>query len=185
MLSAIRSTALLLALIGIASCSSAAETEVALTRHQDKSYEISGLFTVDASTSAVWAVLTDYEHIPGFVSSMRSSHIRESRRDGSLLVEQVAVGDMFFLTKKMHVLLEVRLGPERLRFTDVGHDGFRTYDGDWEVRPITLGSGVSYHLLVEPSFLAPSFILSRAMKKGARKLLDQVRAEIVRRELAR
>ena len=173
---------LLAALIGAASAPLAAETEIRLTRHPDRTYEVAGLFTVDASTTAVWSVLTDYDRIPAFVSSMRSSRVRETRADGSLLVEQKAIGRMFFLSKAMRVLLEVRRGPERLRFTDIGREDFRVYDGDWEVRPITAGAGVTYHLLVEPGFAAPSFILSRAMKRGARDLLDQVRAEILRRE---
>jgi uncharacterized protein YndB with AHSA1/START domain len=176
---------ILAALIATASWALGAETNVVLTRHPDKTYEVSGLFTVDASTAAVWAVLTDYDHIPSFVPSMRSSRVRETRGDGSVLVEQVAVGGMFFLTKKMRILLEVRPNPERLRFTDVGREDFRTYDGDWEVRRLTEGSSVAYHLLVEPSFAAPSFLMSRAMKRGARDLLDQVRAEIVRRERPR
>lgn len=174
------------ALLGAATAAFGSDVEVTLMRRADKTYEVSGLFTVDASTSVVWDVLTDYERIPSFVSSMRASRVEESRRDGSMLVSQRAVGDMFFLSKTMRILLEVRRGPEqRLRFTDVGHQDFRTYDGDWEVRPITVGAGVSYHLLVEPSFAAPSFIMIRAMKKGAGKLLEQVRAEIIRRELAR
>ena len=177
------SAAILAALIGLAAAAFAAETEVRLERHPDATYEITGLFTVDASTTVVWGVLTDYERIPAFVSSMRSSRVREARADGTLVVEQRAVGGMFFLSKTLRTRLEVRRSPERLRFTDVGHEDFRSYDGDWEVRPITAGAGVTYHLLVEPGFGAPSFIMNRAMKRDARKLLDEVRAEIVRREL--
>jgi uncharacterized protein YndB with AHSA1/START domain len=181
----VRRASMLAALVGAASLALGAETNVVLTRHPDKTYEVSGYFTVDASTAAVWDVLTDYEHIPSFVPSMRSSRVRETRGDGSLLVEQNAVGGMFFLTKKVRIMLEVRRGPERLRFTDVGREDFRSYDGDWEVRRLTEGSSVAYHLLVEPNFLAPSFFMGRAMKRGARDLLDQVRAEIVRRERPR
>lgn len=184
----LRTAALAAALLGAAGAARASDTEVTLTRHPDKTYEISGLFTVDASTDIVWDVLTDYDKIPSFVSSMRSSRVEESRPDGTKIVAQKAVGDMFFLSKTMRILLQVRRSPdapERLRFTDVGHQDFRTYDGDWEVRPITVGAGVSYHLLVEPSFPAPSFLMLRAMRNGARKLLDQVRAEIIRRELSR
>ncbi|MFI5345535.1 MAG: SRPBCC family protein [Elusimicrobiota bacterium] len=180
-----RGAALIAALGGAASGAAAAETEVRLTQHPDKSYEVSGLFTVDASTAIVWDVITDYDHIPSFVSSMRSSRVRETRDDGALIVEQKAVGAMFFLSKTMRILLNVRQTPERLRFTDIGHEDFAVYDGDWEVRKITVGSSVNYHLLVAPNFLAPSFIMNRAMKAGARNLLDQVRAEMIRRALAK
>lgn len=171
--------------LGAAAVARAAEPEILLTRHPDKTYEVTGLFTVDASTTVVWDVLSDYDHIPSFVSSMRSSRIRETRGDGTVLVEQKAVGDMFFLTKTMRILLEVRRTPGRIDFTDVAGGDFTRYDGDWEARRTPEGVGVSYHLLARPDFSAPSFLMGRAMKRGARRLLDQVRAEIIRRELAR
>jgi carbon monoxide dehydrogenase subunit G len=177
--------AALVALIFSATGAFAAETEIRLMRRPDKTYEVSGQFTVAASTAVVWDVLTDYENIPAFVSSMRSSRVRETRGDGSIVVEQRAVGDMFFLSKTMRILLEVRRGPEQLQFTDIGRQDFRIYDGDWEARQTAEGVGVAYHLLVQPHFPAPSFVMNRVMKGGARKLLEQVRAEMVRRELAR
>jgi ribosome-associated toxin RatA of RatAB toxin-antitoxin module len=163
----------------------AGEAEVRLLRRPDKAYEVSGLFTVNASTTIVWSVLTDYEHIPDFVSSMRSSRVRERRGDGSLLIEQKLVGGAFLLSRTMRVLIEVRRSPDRLRFTDIGHKDFRVYDGDWEVRQTSEGASVAYHLLFQPRAAAPSFIMGRAMKRGAQNLLDQVRAEIVRRQPAR
>ena len=171
--------------MGAACAALAAETEISLTRRPDKAYEVSGLFNVDASTTIIWAVLTDYEHIPAFVSSMRSSRVREDRGGGSLLVEQKAVGDMFFLSRTMRTLLEIRRKPESLQFTDVGGQDFKIYDGDWETRKTAGGVGVTYHLLVQPHFFAPAFIVRGAMKRAARGLLDQVRDEIIRRELLR
>ncbi|MFI5349138.1 MAG: SRPBCC family protein [Elusimicrobiota bacterium] len=140
---------------------------------------------MNASTPMVWSVLTDYDRIPKFVASMRASRVREILADGSLIVEQKAVGRMFFLSKTMRLVLDVRRTPGSLRFTDTGHQDFQVYDGDWEVRPITAGTSVTYHLLVEPRFSMPSFFAGRAMKRGAQRLLEQVRAEIVRREGAR
>ena len=180
-----RSAVILVALIGAVSNARAGKVEVHLLRRPDKVYEVSGQFTVTASTMIVWGVLTDYEHIPAFVSSMRSSRVRETRDDGSLLVEQKAVGGIFFLSKTMRILLEVRRTPDKLQFTDIGREDFWIYDGDWEVRQAREGAVVGYHLLAQPDFIAPPFLLSRAMKRGAGDLLDQVRTEIVRRELVR
>ncbi len=181
--SAVKAAALA-ALVG-ASAALAAETEVRLARRRDRAYEVSGLFTVDASTAAVWDVLMDYEHIPAFVSSMRKSRVRETRGDGSFLVEQEAVGGISLLSRTMRILLEVRRRDDRLQFTDVGRRDFRVYDGGWEVRRVSEGAGVAYHLLAQPRFHAPAFIMNHAAKRGARDLLDQVRAEIVRRGLGR
>jgi hypothetical protein len=157
--------------------------DVELVRRPDRAYEVDGRFLVDASTAVVWDVLTDYEDIPSFVKSMRSSRIRETHADGSVLLEQIAVGDMFFLTKTMRVLLEVRRGSQSLKFTDVGRDDFWIYDGSWNARRADGGGGVQveYHLLVQPDFMAPSFFVRRAMRKGVSQLLEQVQAEMVRR----
>jgi hypothetical protein len=179
-----RAAILVVALLTI-SIVSAAETDVSLTRRPDKSYEVSGLFPVKASTAAVWAVLTDYERIPTFVSSMRSSRVRENRGDGSLLIEQKATGEMFFLSRTMRILLEVRRSSDTLHFMDVGREDFWIYEGEWKVLESTSGVDVSYHLLAQPDFIAPSIFMTRAMKRGVRDLLDQVRAEIIRRERAR
>ncbi|MBI3289346.1 MAG: SRPBCC family protein [Elusimicrobia bacterium] len=161
-----------------------AQTDVALKRLPDAAYEVDGEFTVDASSAAVWGVLTDYEGIPSFVASMRSSRVRETREDGSLLVEQKAVGGMFFLTRTVTILLEVRQEPELLRFEDIGRESFWRYEGSWSTERAPEGVRVSYHLIAQPDFVAPAVLMSRAMRRGARDLLEQVRVEIVRRSNA-
>lgn len=160
-----------------------AQTEVRLKRLPRAAYEVAGGFTVDASSTAVWSVLTDYEGIPSFVSSIRTSRIRETREDGSLLVEQKAVGGMFFLSRTAAILLEVRREPGSLRFEDIGRESFWRYEGGWDAEEAPDGVRVSYHLIAQPDFVAPSLLMSRAMKRGARELLEQVRAEIVRRSV--
>ena len=172
-------------LLAAASGVSAGETAVSLTRLPETTYEVNGQFAVAASTEVVWEVLTDYENIPTFVRSMRSSRVRAARGDGSLVVEQQAIGGLFFLSKTMRVLLEVHRGADGLRFTDSGRADFRIYTGDWDVRPTMAGAVVAYRLRAQPKFYVPAFILSRAMRRGAVELLDQVRAEIIRRELAK
>ena len=163
----------------------AQDAEVRLTRGPDKAYEVTGLFTVAASTAAVWDVLADYERIPSFVSSMRSSRVRETRSDGALLVEQEAIGDAYFLSRTVRLLLEVRRSPAVMLFADVGLKDFSAYSGSWAAEATPMGARVTYRLRARPRFRAPSFILRGAMKRGARKLLDQVRAEILRRAHAR
>ncbi len=161
--------------------SAAAATDVRLKRLRSAAYELDGGFEVAASSGVVWDVLTDYEGIPSFVTSMRSSRVRERRDDGTLLVEQKAVGGMFFVKRTVTILLEVRRTDAGLRFEDVGRESFWRYEGGWATEPAAGGVRVSYHLIAQPDFTAPSMIMSRVMKRGARELLDEVRAEIVRR----
>ena len=159
----------------------AADTEIRLERLPSAAYEVWGGFTVDAATSTVWSVLTDYEGIPSFVSSMRQSHVRETREDGTAVVEQKATGGMFFLSRTVTILLEVRRESGSLRFEDIGRENFWRYEGGWTVQETPEGARVGYHLIAQPDFIAPSMIMSRVMRRGARELLDQVRVEILRR----
>jgi carbon monoxide dehydrogenase subunit G len=171
-------------LLAFAPAAVSANTEIRIKRLPSAAYELHGEFTVDASTGAVWDVLTDYEGIPSYVSSMRSSRVLETRADGTLLVEQKAVGGMYFLRRSVTILLEVRRGEGSLQFEDVGREDFWRYEGGWTAEPAASGAHVSYRLIAQPDFAAPSMIMSRVMKRGARELLDQVRAEILRREAA-
>ena len=176
-----RRIAAILLILGWYAGTAASETEVRLVRLPDKAYQVQGTFEVSASSSTVWKVLTDYEGIPAFVSSMRVSRVRETRADGTVLVEQKATGGMFILTRTVTILLEIRREPQSLRFEDVGRESFWRYEGEWRTENVPNGARVSYRLIAQPDFMAPSMVMSRAMKHGARELLDQVRAEIVRR----
>ena len=79
------------------------------------------------------------------------------------------------------ILLEVRRKKDSMDFEDVGRESFWRYEGGWEVAQTPGGVRVSYHLIAQPDFVAPSMLMSRALKRGARELLGQVRAEMVRR----
>jgi len=113
---------------------------------------------------------------------MRSSRVRETLPDGALLVEQKAVGGMFFLTRTVTILLEVRREDSSLSFEDVGRESFWRYEGEWRTEPTQEGAHVTYRLIAQPDFIAPSMLMSRALKRGASELLAQVRAEILRRD---
>lgn len=172
---------LLAGLLVLAGSAASAQADVRLKRLPSAAYELHGGFDVAASSGAVWEVLTDYAGIPSFVSSMRSSRVLETRPDGTLLVEQKATGGMFFLTRTVTILLVVRREADDLAFEDVGRESFWRYEGGWSTAETPAGTRVNYRLVAQPDFVAPSMIMSRAMKRGARDLLDQVRVEIERR----
>lgn len=177
----LRRAAVLLALALGAPSAFGEDVAVKLGRAPDRSWEVEGAFTVAASSSAVWAVLTDYDGIGGFVKSMKRSKVVESRVDGVVVVEQEATGGAFVFTRSVRVTLEIRREPGRLVFNDVARDDFWGYAGSWSVAPSGGGSEVVYKLNAMPDFFVPAFMMRSGMKKGARELLEQVRAEIVRR----
>jgi uncharacterized protein YndB with AHSA1/START domain len=180
MLSAI---AVLLAVSAAAASPSASgDVELRLREYADRMYEVDARFDVAASSEVVWGVLTDYENLPRFVSSMRRSRVLETREDGVVVVEQDAVGGFLFLNRAVSVCLDVTRRLTRLTFTDTCRKDFWFYEGGWETsETLDGGTRVSYRLQAQPDFVAPGFVVRRVMNKGARELLVQVRDEIRRR----
>ena len=112
---------------------------------------------------------------------MRRSQVVASRVDGTVVVEQEAVGGALIFSRTVNVVLEIRREPGRLTFNDVGREDFWGYSGSWTVTPTEDGSLVVYRLNALPDFFVPSLLMKSGMKKGARELLEQVREEIVKR----
>lgn len=179
---ATRIAAALLALALLPARALAADAvDVRLRRNDDRTYEVHGMFEVAASSPVVWGVLADYEGIPGFVYSMKRSSVRERRPDGTIVLDQEAVGGLFLLSRRVRIVLEVRRSPERLDFVDVGGEDFLSYAGSWQTQASDAGTLVSYDLRADPRFPAPGFVMKGVMRRGALDLLEQVRDEIVRR----
>jgi len=143
-------------------------------------YRIEGSFDVETPADIVWAVLTDYDRVPSFVSSVRSSTAqRES--SGRLLVTQEAVGRAGPFSRTMHVVLDVtEQAPERIAFRDVCGGSFHSYAGSWTIAPEGAGVRVRYTLEARPRSSPPLFAKS-ILSSNARGLLEQVRLEILRR----
>lgn len=177
----LRRAAVLLALVLGAPSAFGQDLTLDVKRAPDHGWEVEGAFVVEASTGAVWSVLTDYDRIGGFVTAMRKSRLVESRVDGTAVVEQEAVGGAFIFSRTVRVTLEVRRGDGRLDFKDVERRDFWDYSGSWAVEPAGAGSRVVYRLSATPDFIAPGFLMRSGMRKGAKELLAQVRAEILRR----
>ena len=143
-------------------------------------YRIEGSFAVDTPAPIVWAVLTDYDRVPSFVSSMRSS-AAQREPSGRLLVTQEAVGRAGPFSRTMHVVLDVtEQAPQRIAFRDVCGGSFHSYAGSWTIEPEGAGVRVTYVLDARPRSSPPLFAKS-IMTSNARGLLEQVRLEILRR----
>ena len=147
---------------------------------RDGAYRIEGSFRTSTPAPVAWAVLTDYDNLPSFVSSMKSS---AASRDGAgrLLVRQQAVGRVGPFTRSMSVVLDVtEESPARIAFRDVSGESFASYSGAWTVAPEGDGVRVTYVLEARPHASPPLFARS-ILGANARGLLDQVRDEMQRR----
>jgi carbon monoxide dehydrogenase subunit G len=170
-------------LLVLAPFSAQANTPVSVevTRAQDKTYSVEAAFEVTAAPQVVWAVLTDYEGIAGFVSSIRQSTVKR-REPGRVVIEQHGVGKAWIVTVPMHVVLEVREDGERvLAFRDLCGESFTTYEGQWEISASEGRTRVTYRLKADPSGRQPALLARPAIRGSVKKLLDEVRTEILAR----
>ena len=159
-----------------------APTRLTVTRDADGTFRVHGEFTVITDRRVAWAVLTDYENLPSFVSSMRSSLVT-ARDAGRLTVAQHGVGKVGPFTKSVHVTLQVvETELQRIEFRDLSARSFASYSGVWDITETPGGVFVSYDLLVLPRTTPPLFGRS-IVGKNALSLLDQVRLEMVRRSV--
>lgn len=145
-------------------------------------YRVTGRFRAAASPKAAWAVITDYGGIASFVPSIRSSRVL-SREPHGALIEQVLVGRYLFFSRSLKLTLKVaELPPDRVEFRQVGSSPFDEYAGSWTISGSTADCAVAYRLTVKPNpGSIPDFVVRSALRKDARQLLKQVRAEIERR----
>ena len=107
----------------------------------DQTYVVEAAFDVSAPAPIAWEVLTDYEGIGRFVSSIRQS-TNQRRETGRAVLEQHGVGRAWIVSLPMHVVLDVREQDQRLLlFRDLCRKSFTTYEGRGSSPPSTAGRG--------------------------------------------
>ena len=154
---------------------------VDVERGTDRAYVVEAAFDVNVPTPLAWEVLTDYEGIGRFVSSIRQSTIKK-REAGRVLLEQHGVGRAWIVSLPMHVVLDVREQDQRLlAFRDVCGKSFTTYEGMWELATIGSATRVTYRLKADPNRRQPAMLARSAIRGSVKKLLDEVRTEILAR----
>ena len=142
---------------------------------------VRGGFLAPVPGAIAWAVLTDYDGIARFVKSMHSSRM-ELGEDGRRLLRQDAVARVFLVRRHMRVLLEIHedVG-RRIDFHDVLGKDFRRYVGAWRVSGTPVETKVEYELVAAPTSGVARALCRGMLRNTARDLLEEVRAEMMRR----
>ncbi len=143
-------------------------------------YRIEGSFWVDAPQTVAWEVLTDYDNLSSFVSSMRSSSAARPE-SGRVLIRQEVFGRAGPFSRTLHVVLDVtEEPPTHIEFRDVCGASFQSYVGAWAIDSDGAGARVTYTVEARPRSSPPLFARS-ILASNARGLLEQVRLEMLRR----
>ena len=164
----------------LADAGAANRVDVRVARGPD-GIEVEGRCSLFASRDQAWAVLTDYDGIDRFVSSMRDSRVT-ARQDHEVFVDQVAVGGLLCFSHTLHVRLRVHEQPPgSIRFEDVSQRDFVSYRGEWRVEDHGDRVEITYRVAARPMFSVPDFLARGAFKHTVRELLTEVKVEIERR----
>jgi carbon monoxide dehydrogenase subunit G len=171
---------LLLAFIALAGSVSAAGPQINATveRGPDHAFLVDGSFNSTAAPVVVWQVLTDYEGMQRYISTIHQSTIVE-REPGRVKLDQRGVAHAFMFSLPMHMVLDVREVDERIiEFHDTAAETFTVYEGAWEIAPMGGGTRVVYRLKVDLAGRYPAILQRSAIQGIVKKLLTEVATEM-------
>lgn len=149
-------------------------------REEGGTYFVSARFEVPQPVRVALAVLTDYEEIPRFMPEVRTSVVVD-RSPGRLLVEQEAVSRFMLFSKTVHLVLDVTVRGDTIRFADRCGRSFSVYEGSWRMVETNGRTTISYELEAKPGFDVPEFILKRLLKRDAARMIEGLRREMAAR----
>ncbi|OGQ21536.1 MAG: hypothetical protein A3I05_03280 [Deltaproteobacteria bacterium RIFCSPLOWO2_02_FULL_44_10] len=159
----------------------AEEIKISLSRDQKGVYMLQGFLDVNVPVSIAWEVLTDYDNIDTFVSSLETSSVKTREKD-VLLIEQKGKAKAFLFQQKIRLLLRVsETALRHIAFDDVSYQDFKSYSGSWCIESTASGVRLRYVLLANPHLPAMQFIVQRGLKNMAKNLLYEVKVEMEKR----
>lgn len=137
----------------------------------------------DATPTEVWNVLTDFDHMAGFISNLKSCRI--IARNGDLLtVEQHGTAGSGPITFSLDSVREIRLKPyESIRSHLVSGD-MKQFDGQTTLSEENGKTRLHYHSDAISANWIPPFVGPRVIKSEIREQFTEMLAEVQRRKQA-
>ena len=150
-----------------------------ITNLNDGAYRLQAEFVTAATAHTVWEVLTDYENLPHFVSTMKESQIKK-RRGPFLVVEQSAGIPLFlWVNANRKVVLNIQEFPEQqIKFVDTFHDQIEQYDGFWKIIPQKTGTRVLYQINVKIPYIPFDFFSEKSLSEFSQNNLEELMREM-------
>ena len=151
------------------------QIRVSVAESKSGSFQVQASFFVTADRQRVWELLTDYDEIDHYVSSIQASDLVE-RGDEQILVKQAGRLKWLMFQQDMAVLLRVTEVPnESISFEDLSGDSFSLYAGSWQLETRANGTLVKYQIESKPKFFVPPFISRTLFANQVREMLEQLR----------
>jgi carbon monoxide dehydrogenase subunit G len=144
---------------------------------------IDGSLFVKATPQQVWAVLTDFEHMPRFISNLVSSAI-VARADDVVTVKQswqAAFGPLSFTSESTR---EIRMTPYTAIRSRMISGTLKRFQSVTQLLAEDGGTRVTYTSDTVPNQWIPPIVGPHFVEREAREQLVEVRREILRRSAA-
>jgi hypothetical protein len=137
--------------------------------------------TVAATPHEVWAVLTDFPHMPEFISNLTSSKILS--REGNLLtVAQKGKASVGPLSFEFESVREIRLTPVDLIRTHQLSGNLKKFEGTTELSLENGQTRIHHHSNSISSVWIPPLIGPKFIASETREQFAEMRQEILRRK---
>jgi hypothetical protein len=137
-------------------------------------------FAVPVSLQEAWAVLTDYDGMPGFVSNLSSSAV-VARSGGTLQVEQTGKADYGPWSFSFDTMREIRLFPYHEIRSRLLHGSLKKLDGVTTLTSEGAGTVVTYHGESIPNMWIPPIAGPTFIAHETEEQFQEMRKEILRR----
>ena len=132
-----------------------------------------------------WAVLTDYDHMTSFISSLTASRIVERRDRDRWHVMQAGRTKVAFMTFGFEAVREVELVPlKEIRSSLVSGD-FKAYASTTTITSVPGGTRIVHHGEYVPTKWLPPMIGPAVIERETRRQYEEFIAEIERRTAAK
>lgn len=139
---------------------------------------------VRATPERAWQVLTDYERLPQFVANLASSRVI-SRNGHQLVLEQRGSGGLWFVRRKIHLVLDITEHPFSAIAVRRRSGDMQRYDARWALAPMQRdgcdGTQLRYAAVMQPDFFVPPIVGPALIQAETDQMLRAVLAEIERR----
>jgi uncharacterized membrane protein len=140
-------------------------------------------YSVEASPRDVWSVLTDFEHLPRFISNMKSSVV--VARSGDLVtVAQAGEASYGLIKFPFDSVRELRLTPFEKIQSRMISGSMKRYEGTTELFAEGTGTRVTQRSESVPGKWVPPAVGPYFIEHETREQLSEFRAEVLRRRSA-
>jgi hypothetical protein len=173
---------LVLLLMVAAATASAAESPVrsiSVDRDGD-AYVVNAVFFAPVGQSVAWDVLTDFDHMNGWVPNVAESKATK-REENSVIVEQRGVAKFgaasfpYVTERKIEMAMPTSIKTTQLK------GSLRRVESTLQLEPDGKGTKINYHLVMVPSLLASTVMSKPFLEHEVSEQFTAIVGEMVRR----